>query len=132
MAETNGHAPGLELAPAPAETASQAEFDALLQGLFEPQTVDIGAGKTVEIRPLWLTQADSLYSGGGLTGAALQRYLLARCVFVNGKPLGDELAGRLPITLANRLVPVVMSANGMDTTPAADGGAGGAEPDPKA
>jgi hypothetical protein len=127
MAETNGHAPALELAPIAPATASAEEFDALLSGLFEPRLVELAPGRTVEIRPLILEGADVLY--GGLTGGmSLQRFMLSRCVYINGRPLG-ELAGRLPVAWANRLVPLVMEANGMDMTPAA---AGGEAPDPKA
>jgi len=120
MAETNGHAP-LELAPIAAPTASAEEFDALLAGLFEPRLVELAPGRTVEIRPLMLEGADVLYSGQAGGGSSLQRFMLARCVYINGRPLG-ELAGRLPVAWANRLVPLVMEANGMDTTPAAGGG----------
>jgi len=116
MAETNGHAP--ELATT---TASAGELDALLQGLFEPVPFEIAPGRTVEIRPLILNQADDLYTGGNQGGARLQRYLLARCVYVNDRPLGDALAATLPIALANKLVPVVMAANGMEVSTAAEG-----------
>jgi hypothetical protein len=128
MAETNGHAPPvLELAPIAPATASVEEFDALLAGLFEPRLVELAPGRTVEIRPLMLEAADELYSGRA--GMSLQRFMLARCVYINGRPLGDELAGRLPVAWANRLVPLVMAANGMDMTPAAGEGE---QPDPKA
>lgn len=104
MPDTNGHA-----AP---EGAATAELDALLVGLFEPTYYTLAPGRTLEIRPLMLDQADALYAGG-LAGAGLQRYLLARCVYVNGLPIGEEGAARLPVILANKLAPVVMQANGM-------------------
>lgn len=126
MAATNGHAPE----PIEAE-ASGTDLDALLQGLFEPVAFEVSPGRSVEIRPLLLNQADELYSGNSRGGARLQRYLLARCVYLNGRPLGDELAATLPIALANRLVPVVMNANGMEVAAPAEGGDGEA-PDPKA
>jgi hypothetical protein len=130
MPETraNGHAP--ELVPIEPQTASDDELDALLLGLFEPVAFDIGNGRSVEIRALFLGAADRLYAGG-LAGAALQRFLMARCVFVNGRPLGDANAARLPVPLANKLVSAVMAANGMDSDTAAPAEAG-AEADPKA
>src|SRR4029077_14980436 len=127
MAETNGHAPP---APEPA-TATPADVDALLSGLFEATLFEVAAGRELEIRPLVLANADQLYSGE-LRGAGLQRYLLARCVYLGGVPLGDDGAARLPVALANRLVPVVMSANGMDTGKADDNGGAGELADPKA
>lgn len=122
MAETNGHdLPVLGSTPAPASsTASADELDALLAGLFEPIAFDIAPGRSFEIRPLMLDKADALYAG--MSGAALQRFMLARCVFINGRPLGDELAATLPVALANRLVPVVMNVNGMEQGKAADDG----------
>lgn len=126
MAETNGAmAPGLEPAAAPA-----LELDALLSGLFEPTLYTVAPGRTVEIRPLVLSQADALYLGG-LKGAELQRYLLARCCYLGGLPIGEAGAARLPVILANRLVPVVMAANGMRTDEG-DGDEGGAPVDPLA
>lgn len=125
MAETNGHAPA-EIEPA---TASPAALDALLLGLFEPTLYEVAPGRVLEIRPLVLRQADTLYSGE-LKGAGLQRYLLARCVYLDGAPLGEDGAARLPVALANKLVPVVMGANGMAT---GEGDAGeGEATDPKA
>lgn len=126
MAETNGHAAALEAVPAP--EASAEEFDALLAGLFEPRLVELAPGRTVEIRPLILEGADILYGGLAGAGVSLQRFMLSRCVYINGRPLG-ALAGRLPVAWANRLVPLVMEANGMDTTKPDDGAEA---PDPKA
>ena len=126
MAETNGYDPhedGLEVSAA---------LDALLAGQFEPAQFEVAPGRTLEIRPLLIGQADTLYAGG-LAGAALQRFLMARCVFVNGKPIGEAGAARLPVILANRLVPAVMAANGMDTdTTAATEGEETQPLDPKA
>lgn len=131
MAETNGHAPALELEPIAPTTASAEEFDALLGGLFEPRLVELAPGRKVEIRPLMLDGADALYGGGGGAGKAssLQRFMLANCVFINGRPLGDELAGRLPVAWANKLMPLVTALNNMDQTP---GEGGDGEVDPKA
>lgn len=107
---TNGHAPDMG---APIEDASEADLDALLRGSFEPVPFEIAPGRMVEIRPLMLGHADALYAGG-LSGAALQRFLMAHCVHINGRPLGMAGAARVPIILANRLVPAVMAANGME------------------
>jgi hypothetical protein len=130
MAGTNGHAPELEPVDG-TPTASAAELDALLQGLFEPVRYELAPGRSLEVRPIKLDRADKLYSGT-LRGGELQTFLLARCVFIEGKQLGDELARNLPIALANRLVPLVMSVNGMDWTPPGGEGEGGGETDPKA
>jgi hypothetical protein len=130
MAETNGHAAELEAVPIAPATASAEEFDALVAGLFEPRLVELAPGRTVEIRPLMLEGADDLYGGLG-GGSSLQRFMLARCVYLNGRPLGDELAGRLPVAWANRLVPLVMAANNMDMTPT-EGAGGEGQSDPKA
>jgi hypothetical protein len=128
MAETNGHAAPFAAEP---EAVPPAEFDALLAGTFEPTTFEIAPGKLVEIRPLVLAQADKLYSGE-LKGADLQRYLLSRSVFVGGRPLGADNVERLPMTLANKLVPAVMRANGMEGFMKAEDDEGGAGTDPKA
>jgi hypothetical protein len=128
MAETNGHAiiaADVDVAP-----AADTEVDALLAGLFEPTLFEIGPGRAIEIRPLVLRQADGLYEGG-MKGAGLQRYLLARCCYVDGRPLGMAGADRLPVALANKLVPVVMAANGMATGQAGED-EGEAAVDPKA
>jgi len=127
MAETNGHAPD----EVTTLNASAGELDALLQGLFEPVQFEIAPGRSVEIRPLIINQADELYTGENRSGAKLQRMLLAKCVYINGRPLGPDLAATLPIALANRLVPVVMGSNGMEMTAAAEGDAGEVS-DPKA
>jgi hypothetical protein len=124
MAETNGHAPE----PVEPPDASDAELDQLLAGLFEPQTVEIAPGRLVELRPLFLRNSDRLYMGG-LAGAELQRFLLSRCVFINGHRLGEAGAERLPIAVVGKLVPLIMSTNGMNI-PQAEG-EGEAE-DPKA
>lgn len=129
MAETNGHAGELEATP-PAETASEAELDALLAGIFEPVRLELAPGRWVEIRPLPLNRADELY-GGGLRGVDMQKFLLARCVYIGGKVLGAELVETLPIALSNRLVPLVMKVNAMDWSPPGADGEGGAS-DPKA
>jgi hypothetical protein len=124
MAETNGHAP--EGADLPAPDASDAELDQLLAGLFEPQTVEIAPGRLVEIRPLILKNSDRLYMGG-MAGAELQRFLLSRCVFINGHRLGEAGADRLPIAVAGKLVPLIMSTNGMNV-PQAEGEAEAEDP----
>ena len=129
MAATNGHAPDLEPVDA-TPTAEKADLDGLLKGLFEPVTYELAPGRFLEIRPIKLDRADKLYSGT-LRGSDLQTFLLARCIFIEGRQLGDELARNLPIALANRLVPIVMSVNGMDWSPPSAAGEG-SEPDPKA
>lgn len=105
--------------------------DALLDGLLEPKRFELAPGKFVDIRPLMLGEADPLY-GGKLKDAALQRYLIARCVFVDGVAIGDDRAGRFPQGIAARLVPELMKVNGMDFDAAALGaGAGDDDADPK-
>jgi len=130
MAETNGHATPFA---ADLEAVPPAEFDALLAGAFEPTQFEITPGRFVEIRPLLLAQADRLYSGE-LKGAELQRYLLSRSVYVAGRPLGEANVARLPMSLAQKLVPAVMRANGMQGFLEADDDAagGGEAADPKA
>ena len=130
MAETNGHATPFA---AELEAVPPAEFDALLAGSFEPVQIEIAPGRWLEIRPLLLAAADRLYSGE-LKGAELQRYLLARSVYTGGRPLGDFNVARLPISLAQKLVPIVMRANGMEGFLEADDAAAGGEgtADPKA
>jgi len=124
MAGTNGHDPA-----GPNDTVTADELDGLLAGLFEPTPYELAPGRWIEIRPLILANADRLYMGG-LQGAGLQKFLLARCVYINGKVLGEAGADRLPIGLASRLVPVVMGANGMEIETAA--AEGEATTDPKA
>jgi len=131
MAEANGHAPPFQPAVLDAPVTPE-EFDALLAGTFEPTPFEITAGKFVEIRPLLLAQADRLYSGE-LKGADLQRYLLSHSVYVNGRPMGESNVARLPVSLAQKLVPAVMRANGMegfmqDADDTGDGGQGAADP----
>jgi hypothetical protein len=125
MAETNGYD------PEQLELALPDELDALLAGSFEPTWFEVAPGRSVEIRPLLIGQADQLYAGG-LAGAGLQRFLMARCVFINGRPIGEAGAARLPVILANKLVPDVMKANGMeaDTAPAEGEEAAPADPKP--
>ena len=135
MAEANGHAMAAHTPDGGdiyGQHATSAEVDGLLAGLFEPVIFEIAPGKLVEIRPLLLAQADRLYSGE-LKGADLQRYLLSRAVYVNGRPLGDDNVARLPMSLAQKLVPAVMRANGMegfmqDADESGDGGQGAADP----
>lgn len=127
MAETNGHAAG-DL-PAP-DMASAADLDALLAGTFEPVQFEVSPGRMVEIRPLLTCEADDLYGGKLRDSQALQRFLIGRCVYLNGKRLG-ELVTSLPIAVFNRLQAEVMRVNGMDVTPP-ETGDGAAEPDPKA
>lgn len=132
MTETNGHATPFA---AELEAVPPAEFDALLAGTFEPVPFEISPGRVVEIRPLLLAQADRLYSGE-LKGAELQRYLLARSVYSGGRPLGEANVARLPMSLAQKLVPAVMRANGMEGFLQAEAGdddaVGGEGTDPKA
>jgi len=129
MAEANGHAPPFQPAVLDAPVTPE-EFDALLAGTFEPVLHEIAPGKFVEIRPLLLGQADRLYSGA-LKGDDLQRYLLSRSVYVNGRPLGEANVERIPMPVAQKLLPAVMRANGMDGFMQA-GEAGDQGADPKA
>jgi hypothetical protein len=115
-APANGHAPELE-APNPA-------LDALLLGLFEPTAYTLAPGRVLEVRPLLLGQADELYAGT-LRGVALQRYLLARCVYAAGRPIGERGVDSLPVKLANDLAAIVMAANGMAAETGAAAGEGG-------
>lgn len=128
MAEPNGQAPPAALEPEP---ASAADLDALLAGLFEPTTYDIAPGRTVEIRPLLVGGADKLYAGVLKSPGDLQNYLLERCVFFLGRPLGAEGIARLPYKLAGDLAAVVMKVNGMQTADATADDEG-APADPKA
>jgi hypothetical protein len=125
----NGHD---NAAPPVDQVAGRAAIDALLDGLLEPTRFELAPGKSVEIRPLMLEHADPLYSGT-LQGAALQRYLVAHCVFLDGVAFGEAAARRLPTGAAARLVPAVMRANGMDIPEgiAIDLAGAGADQDPK-
>lgn len=126
MTAANGHAAeGVDMVP---PDASDADLDQLLEGLFEPTQVEIAPGRSVEVRPLILKNSDRLYVGG-MAGADLQRFLLSRCVYVNGRRLGEAGADRLPVAVAGKLVPIIMSTNGMNI-PAPEGD--GEAEDPKA
>lgn len=131
MAETNGaYVPtsdGADIIP-----ASAADVDALLAGLFEPTSYDIAPGRTVEIRPLLVGGADQLYAGVLKTPGDMQNYLLERCVFFMGRPLGAAGVARLPYKLAADLATACMKVNGMQQADTAAGDDEGAPADPKA
>jgi len=127
MAETNGHAPAE--APALEQTASADELDALLGGVFDPQTIEVAPGRFVELRPLRVGNADRLYQGT-LGAGGLQKFLMERCVFIDGKRLG-ELVDRLPVAIMMKLAPLVMKLNGMEITTEPADTASGEPIDPK-
>lgn len=130
MPEANGHAPDA-LLPIEPETATAAEFDALLSGVFEPRQFEYAPGRFVEIRPMVVGSADAFYEGK--SSGALQRYVLGRCVFVNGRPIGEANAARMPLAMSARVFPVAMALNNMEIDKPDDRDGEVAElPDPKA